>query len=483
MSANAPQPSRPEARRRPMLAAAAAALALALVAAACGDDADSTDEEAAATTTTTVLEQPLSDCFWSEPINREQSNSQFPDAGATYWFASIVVPDGAVVRLAGEYPHARYASFMVYGVDPVNGNAGTPFDGLADVETAPDDGSANPFAVGADRAAADRSYDVELVGAAVPTDDTTREPNTLYGVPTGESAGGDRAQELIYRVYVPDEGRNLLGDTGLPEMELELADGSVQSGEQACETLQSDPVLDTDALPSLTEERYAELRAISDEPTHPAQTPVAFRRFFNAGHATFSTFYTGTEREPELAAVDASPFGGYYSNLDNNYVLTVVDRELGEDPTGANVVVVTGVAPSTPTAAAETMPETDLRYWSICQNESSVTTRVADCLYDEQVPQDANGNYTIVISRPEDRPENATSECGVAWLDWGPGDGVDRPEYGLVIVRHMLPSAEFEETIANVSEPGDEETVMGSVLPQATYQTPAEFEGRGCASD
>ena len=494
----------------PVLRAAVAILAMVLVVAACGGDDDDTESTAASSTTiggdgdparavtttaldgaetdpvpvsTTVLDQPVSSCFWSEPINREQSNSQFPDSGATYWFASVTVPDGAVLRLRGEYPHARYASFMVYGPDPVTGLPGTPFDGLADIDIVPDDGSTNPFEVGADRTVEQRSYEVQLVGERVPADDAERDANTLYGVTPGEPAAGDRAQQLIYRVYVPDDGRNLLGDTGLPELTVELADGSTLTGEEACAALQSDTELPVDVLPSLGEDAYATLRGLGEQPTHPAQLPVVFRRFFNAQHATLSSFYTGTDREPELAAADATPFGGYFSNLDNQYVIAVLDRDLGPDPDAGTVAVITGAAPVTPRTrdGAEVMEDGDLRYWSVCQNESSVTTRVADCLYDEQVPRDAEGRYTVVVSRAEDRPQNATPECGVAWLDWGPGDGVDRPEYGLVIVRHMLPSPGYGTTIANVAAPGEEAAVLGEVLPQATYETPETFDERGCA--
>jgi hypothetical protein len=33
------------------------------------------------------------------------------------------------------------------------------------------------------------------------------------------------------------------------------------------------------------------------------------------------------------------------------------------------------------------------------------------CLYDEQVPTDADGFFTIVVSLPEDRPANATNKA------------------------------------------------------------------------
>jgi hypothetical protein len=37
-----------------------------------------------------------------------------------------------------------------------------------------------------------------------------------------------------------------------------------------------------------------------------------------------------------------------------------------------------------------------------------------------QMPLDKDGNYTIVYSRKEDRPANATAENGVAWIEWSP---------------------------------------------------------------
>ncbi len=63
------------------------------------------------------------------------------------------------------------------------------------------------------------------------------------------------------------------------------------------------------------------------------------------------------------------------------------------------------------------MGEAQTRYWSLCQNESPVTNRVSDCLYDEQVPVRADGSFVIVISLAQDRPSNATDSCGGGWMD------------------------------------------------------------------
>jgi hypothetical protein len=45
------------------------------------------------------------------------------------------------------------------------------------------------------------------------------------------------------------------------------------------------------------------------------------------------------------------------------------------------------------------------------------------CPFDEEIPPDRSGFYTIVVSLPEDRPATATVQCGVAWMDWGKGTG------------------------------------------------------------
>ena len=65
-------------------------------------------------------------------------------------------------------------------------------------------------------------------------------------------------------------------------------------------------------------------------------------------------------------------------------------------------------------------------------------------------------------------------------MDWGSGDGVDRPEAGTLILRHLLPSTGFTNTWARVATAGQEATVLGDYLPQGRYLTRAAFEQLGC---
>ena len=88
--------------------------------------------------------------------------------------------------------------------------------------------------------------------------------------------------------------------------------------------------------------------------------------------------------------------------------------------------------------------------------------------------------YTIVVSKPEDRPTNAVRRCGVSWLDMGDGDGDQRSDYAALIMRNMLVSPDFAQAIQRVPEPGAEADVMGPYFPQSEYRSRAAFEGLGC---
>jgi hypothetical protein len=93
-------------------------------------------------------------------------------------------------------------------------------------------------------------------------------------------------------------------------------------------------------------------------------------------------------------------------------------------------------------------------------------------------------NYTIVVSKRADRPDNARRPCGVAWLDWGEGgDGAGDPDYGLLIMRNMLVSPNFEHAIQRVERPSTEPDVMGPYFPRSVYSTVEAFEARGCAGE
>jgi hypothetical protein len=132
------------------------------------------------------------------------------------------------------------------------------------------------------------------------------------------------------------------------------------------------------------------------------------------------------------------------------------------------------------------MPEAQTQYFSIVSAESAPSGQIVDGIIDMQIPVDKDGNYTIVYSRAEDRPVNATPENGVAWIEWSPrGEGVEGPgnrtDFGMLMMRILAPSENWAESPENVTKPGDEEKVMGAYYPKGEYTTKEAFEALGDA--
>jgi hypothetical protein len=130
------------------------------------------------------------------------------------------------------------------------------------------------------------------------------------------------------------------------------------------------------------------------------------------------------------------------------------------------------------------MPEAQTQYWSLVSCEAPPSGRVVDGVTDMQVPLDGDRNYTIVVSRQEDKPKNATLENGVAWVEWSPlGEGLDdprnRPDFGMLIMRMMGNHPSWLQSPDKISQPSLEEAIMGPYYPQGYYTTKEEFEAKG----
>jgi hypothetical protein len=418
--------------------------------------------------------EPLASCFWEGPISMKRPTSRgfdgrlfnFPEESATYWMARFRLPAGSRLRLRGRYARARYQSINAY-------SDGEPTDALADIQMAPDPGSVNPFVAGNRRDGSRRGYTVTVLDQPRPS--AIRAPNTLYA-----QTGGGSAIELFYRVYEPDRGLDLDGGTGLPEPELVRGDGATARGPAACAQV-------NDADRSIPQQTIAAplWRAGRNAPgcdgdTNPAYDPVRWERFFNIDYAQQAVLLdcTNQGRSQRLSSPPAER-GGFYSNRDNAYVFAHLSRKFGP------VLTVRARLPVVPRTydRQRRMEAGQLRFWSLCTGESRVTLRTPDCAADREVPVDASRRFTVVVSRREDRPVNATERCGVAWIDWGErGDGAGDPDYAVLILRNMLPAAGFGQAVQRVQRPGTEPDVMGDHFPATTYGTKAGFERRGCSS-
>lgn len=462
---------------------------------------------ASAETTPTA---PATSCFWSEPVVLESLNIGYPDTGSIYYFNNFTLPAGARVIFRGKYPHARYFSFNSYF--PVSGaTKGVPSDSVSDVQMVPDDGSWNPFLPGAKRTANPGTWTMTVNGLTPPTSGV-RDPNTLYAGTSG--AGSAQAVQIILRVYVPDKNRDLAGDGGVPDGELVLPDGTSMSGQAACDALALNTQTPTPT--SFTQAQYDGLthlppnaaKGYAGSDIHsPAMLAAPWYASFNGCH--LQDAFADNAGYPNSRNYLASPSGAVacpntravinWANKDNQYISTYLDRRFGPVADGHNIAVLRGKMPVVPATLQRTpfVPGgTEMRYWSLCQTESLVTTETVNCLYDEQVPVSARGDFTIVISTAEDRPANATTRCGAQWMEWSPqGEGEignapiakpsTRPFLTRLLLRNMLPEASFPYSIQNVPTPGLPAQVaatMGEYVPTVTYQSRADFEAQGCSA-
>ncbi|WP_234414012.1 coniferyl aldehyde dehydrogenase [Ideonella sp. A 288] len=246
-----------------------------------------------------------------------------------------------------------------------------------------------------------------------------------YGTAPGQ-------QVILYRIYVADKGTDETAGAGLPVPVLTMPDGKVLRGAETCTALRTRQPLQLDpAAMAVPMNKYHELLAAAARfsPVHPATNPPTWHQQLDRD--ALYGIYTGT---PPKAGARRSE-GGFYPNLDNQYIRAILNRKLGK------VFVVRGKAPTTPrTVNGEpTMGSGDLRYWSFCSNQGFANTRVNQCAHDEHVPVGPDGFYTIVVSRAADRPRNAIPQCGIAWLPMADdGDGAVDADVTVLQLRHML---------------------------------------------
>lgn len=424
----------------------------------------------------------LKSCFWPGPKLRPGFyttdpddygiENQLPDTMNTFSTAWFRIPAGARIVVRGEFPHLRHWSFTTYSEN------GVPRDNIDDSDIDPDAGSVNPFRPGVSRAAAPRRY-AFAIAIANGQPPAQRPRNTVYtlaepGTPIG----------MHMRNYVPDRGLDYLGGVAVPEVELHLADGRVLKGEAACAATAA-PLRGKQVPLTVPKKLWLALNSL---PWRPAdRTPAhdfsaePMEKFYNREYLLAKTFF------PALAldglAVDK---GGFWSNKSTRYGYKYLSQAYGK------VYAVRGKMPSVPRTwdgAAKPMDQgADMRYWSMCTVASPPTGQTVDCLFDEAVlpTLDAKGWYTIVVARAPDRPANATEKCGVAWMEYGNGDGIPggSADFGALVNRHTLVSPGFTHSWFAVNRPGAEAQAMGEYLPTVfNLRDKARFEALGCPVD
>jgi hypothetical protein len=401
----------------------------------------------------------------------------YPDPNSSYWIGQFALPEGATLILKGRFPHCRYTELALYRPDPLGSFTATP-EALTDDEIEPDEGSVNPFVPGNSRLAENRSYTIRVVAKDAPADDKDREPNTLY-------AGTQGLLQMCLRVYLPDIGRDATGDVGLPGYEGIAANGTPLPAEEVL--AQWNQPMSEGIKSGMTLDQWKQLREAPDNDpamkpeSIPSREPPVLERFFNSKYN-----FVGVFKPPEVRAkIPHQVETGFGGSSNITYVLSWVSRAFGE------VLVLRGKLPKYPDTFAggsgkglETMTDWEARYWSLVICEAPPSGLSNDGLSDFQVPLDEEGNYTIVLSREEDRPANATEDNGVAWMEWSSrGEGLDdpsnRPDFGMLVFRYQHTNPEWQQSPTKVAEPGTETEVMGPYCPRGEYMDKATFEAKG----
>ncbi len=367
-------------------------------------------------------------CAWPGELGRQFLNVAYPDAAATYFGMPYRVPPGGKLVIHGTYPFTRYFSYSLYDL------TAAPTGNLYDTEIQPDPGSVNPFLnPQAPTNLAQRQYTVEIDPEAVPGT-----PNTIAGNPNGIGI-------VIYRVYVPDTEGAFQGGVPLPTVAVEDANGTRQP------------------LGPCTPDQQAHFRQVLEELlARVSPVPIGPRARDELCPC------------PDTQFVPSGPLAQHlFPNPNNKYLCIITDWSPGR------ILVLRAKAPTFPnTRAGEPLTKpSQLRFWSISSAEFKIPFPVVDGKADFQMVVGADGYFTVVVSKPEDRPSNATEANGINWLPWG-----DTSVPGIIIFRNMLPSPDFHQAVQDAprgSTPEQTRTIMGPYYPTAAYSDKARFESGG----
>jgi len=414
-----------------------------------------------------------------------QNPNLWPDMQSTYFIGRLAMPAGSSLTLNYTFPQARYFQFALYKFE--HGTFVSIGEDLEGPDIEPDPGSTNLFRVGASRLAEARSFTLRIVARAAPKDAKQREANTLY---VGSDGG-----ELMFvnRTYLSDQGSDGAGwgpadspraGAGMPTYSGMLADGTKLTAAEVVR--QFGRTMEAPKPPVTAEQWDMLVHAKDNDPaldpaSAPARKDPRWEKYWNIKYSILGSFKTPGERSkiPYDTAMDG---GGDPST---EYMFIQLSRKFGP------VYVMRGRMPTFPNTYAgasgkglEVMPAAQTQYWSLVSCEAMPSGQIVDALTDMQVPLDADGNYTIVYSRKEDRPANATLDNGVAWIEWSPrGEGINGPknrkDFGMLMLRFIANAPDWEQSPGNVTKPGMEEAVMGPYYPRGYYTTKAQFETEG----
>jgi hypothetical protein len=464
----------------------------------------------------------------AHPVNWNDSLGNYNDAKASYMVNhGMLAPFGSKVIIEGTFPKARYFSIQTTPAFKAenyrSGAYGAGEVSWLDADIDPNPGSTNPFRVGANRNATERSFkitcDSKIGDPAVTDASSFTAPNyravgnnrgcggLVYKGPWGDpnwAEGDQRGQwapgELWLRIYAADKSSDPYGGMKPPKVLYQLPDGRQYW-------------IQTDLNGFMA--NINKTRAIT------AETPTD-----NGYGASGWTKQVSILRQIYSGLASAGIYGPM-SEADKNAFVRSLDKSVagrGSDLPGiasrdphatggvhiqylgrlacvgdGKVFALTGKLPTTPKTrnGEPTMTAAQARYFSIMGYSLKVDVTpgfVAGAeltsIMDDEIVTNASGDYTIMYGRAKDRPANATAANGVTWVEWGPEACQELkirwisagPEW-------MMPQSPSNLSWAadGVNENYDPNLIgknvrtgfFGVYQPVAVYETKAQFEAHG----
>jgi hypothetical protein len=358
-----------------------------------------------------------------------------------FWIGSDVptppgmfgVEAGGRVKLHGQYPRARYFAFHPNDEDLNNLRT------VRDADLDPDPGSVNPFRE------IPQNEEPNYYTAWLVFDQPASNPppNTYY---VGARKNGIKPTRWVWnmlRLYASDigDGPNS-GGVPLPAVTIYGRDGEVVQHFEECEPFE-----------------VGEKHALTDI-LFPVLPIADHRAVYPAAWSTSSNFESPSDT---------------LANADVQYLATFFSRRYG------NIFIVR--ARNLKTANSRqgepvSTPGTDIRLFTLCTyNIWSGSAR--DCMLEQELREDEDGFYTLVVSDELHRPDNL-EEVDATWIDWGPY--LD----GQLTYRMVYRENEFARRIAFALNGGYVPPAMQDYIPRSAPCSRKRFEEagwQGCFED
>ncbi|MFC5940774.1 hypothetical protein ACFPZ4_04685 [Micromonospora harpali] len=430
----------------------------------------------------------MPECAWASKYGVTGLNAYWPDSAATYWSTVYPVTEDLEITISGVYPDARYASFTVYDDKPTWFSRNGANSSLPDHLIAPDPGSANPW------------QGVRRPGGRFTL---TLSPDVAPGQPnrlplSREDALPGAKASVIYRVYLPTGG-----DSTVVLPTVTLTQGGVSKTLPTCPPAPPPTPTPTPPPPSPP-------TSPSPTPTPPATTPPATTPA--AAPAAVPAQDVAATSDSTDRAVGDDPEGPGEADRpspppitgEKLFTRTSEVENLAPNPDNAylgtwllppgpdHVVVIRGRAPQ---AVSGSRPvswprrRAEVRYWSMCTNlggqyKPVVINRFADgstsygCRYNDETRLDRHGNYAFVLGTEGQRAaiEDVRNTTFVPF-------SVSYPTVPhMVLLRHLLPVADFPYAVQNVPMNSSAETaaaIMGAYYPLVTVCSLATLTTEG----